>query len=60
MEVTDGEKLDKSVVTLNGLDDYSKKVFEDEVNMENIQYINDSNEYFDVIIRLGDDHEYIK
>ena len=60
LEPTDGVKREESVVILNGLDDYTRKVFEDEVNMENVQYINDSNEYFDVIIKLGADHDYIR
>ncbi|MCM1989528.1 LCP family protein [Oceanirhabdus seepicola] len=59
-ELTDGVKRDKSVVIINGLDEYARKVFEDEVNMDNIQYINDSNEYYDVIIKLGEDHDYIR
>jgi len=60
LELTDGTKREKSVVIINGLDDYSRKIFEDEVNIENIEYINDTNEYYDVIIKLGEDHDYIR
>ncbi|WBW96781.1 LCP family protein [Oceanirhabdus sp. W0125-5] len=61
LELTDGIKREESVVIINNrLDEYTRKVFEDEVNMDNIQYTNDSSEYFDVIIKLGKDHDYIR
>lgn len=59
-DLTDGTIRQESKVIVNIRDEYMKKVFSDEVNMENIEYINDPNGEYDVIIKLGRDHEKIK